>query len=228
MCDPVTIGSIALTVASAGANAMAQNKVAGARNDAMAAERIRQKGLEREQSNISTKSQDNYQNFEGQQGERAGKLTQMFNSQTTPLPQTAPMMPQSSSNLVVQNEAARRGEAKDATDQQGAALGQLRAFGDLLGDKTRATTRDSGLVDQLSGFKKGSSNVLAYELENANSKGNTLRLFGDVLGGLGKVGMAAGLSGGSTPQLSGPMQLSRGVSNAPVSNISSAPLFQLY
>lgn len=228
MCDPITIGSIALTVASAGANAMAQNKVANARSDAMAAERIRQKGLEQQQAGIATKSQDNYQDFKGQQGERTGKLAEMFTSQSTPLPQTAPMMPQSGSNLVVQNEIARRGEAKDATDRSGAALADLRAFGDLLGDKTRATARDSGLVDQISGFKKGSAAVLPYELEAANAKGNSLRLVGDILGGLGKFGMAAGLSGGSAPQVSGPMNLQSIASNAPVSNISSAPLFQLY
>jgi hypothetical protein len=34
------------------------------------------------------------------------------------------------------------------------------------------------------------------ELEAANSAGSGMRMFGDVLGGLGRVGTAAGLSGG--------------------------------
>lgn len=228
MCDPVTIGSIALTVASAGLNSLAQSKVASARNDAMAAERIRQKNLEKESAAVATQSQDRYQNFNDQQGERSGKLATMFNAQEA-APPVAAAMPASSSNLVVQNESDRRAEARDAVDRVGDARAELRAFGDLLGDKTRATARDSGLIDQISGFKKGSAAVLPYELEAANSKGNTLRLFGDLVGGFGKVGLMSGLSGGSNPLLSGgPMQLQRTASAAPMSNISSAPLFQLY
>jgi hypothetical protein len=44
MCDPLTIAGVALTGLSTGLNAAAQSKVANAREDAMAAERIRREG----------------------------------------------------------------------------------------------------------------------------------------------------------------------------------------
>ena len=203
MCDPVTIGSIALSVAGAGVNALAQNRVAGARNDALAAERIRQQGFDREAQALATQSQDRFQNFEQDQIERGGQLAQMFTAQTAALPPGAPMMPQSSSNIVVQNEAARRGEARDMTDRVGTARADMRAFGDILGDKTRLMARDSSQIGQIGGFKRGSSRVLPFELEAANSQGNNFRMLGDVLGGMGRVGLAAGLSGGSTPFMGG-------------------------
>lgn len=44
MCDPITIAGIALTAGSTIANTIAANRVQRARDDALAAERIRQRG----------------------------------------------------------------------------------------------------------------------------------------------------------------------------------------
>ncbi|AAL44650.1 hypothetical protein EN41_19925 [Agrobacterium tumefaciens] len=61
------------------------------------------------------------------------------------------------------------------------ALGRLRAFGDVLGENSRLQARDASQIGQIGGFKRGSSNVMAYELDAANQKGNGLKLFGDAL-----------------------------------------------
>lgn len=197
MCDPLTIGGIALTLASTGANYMAQQQAAEARESAMAAERIRQNQLDQEAAALNLQAQDRFTGFEDKQEERGKQLADMFTQQQTELPQTASPMPASSSNLVVQNEAARRGEARARTNQIGTALGNMRAFGDVMGDISRLQGRDAMRVGQIGGFKRGSSNVLGMELEAANSKGSGLGMLGDVLGGLGRVGVSAGLSGKS-------------------------------
>lgn len=194
MCDPATIAGVALSAASAAANAAAQAKVQRARDDAMAAERIRQKGLDQEADALNLKSQDNYQNFEGKQEETAGKLADYFTGQQVAEPTPEAALPTTSSNITVAEEAKQRGKAKEFTDKTGTALGSLRSFGDLLGANSRLQARNAMEVGQIGGYKRGSSNVLSYELDAANSKGAGLRTFGDILGGLGGIATNAGLS----------------------------------
>lgn len=195
MCDPLTLGGIALTVASTGANYFAQQQANDARSGALAAERIRQQGLDQEAAALNATSQDRFEGFQDKQQERAQSLTDMFTQQRAELPPAAAAMPASSSNLVVQNETRERGEARDRTNQVGAALGNLRAFGDVLGETSRLQGRDASQVGQIGNFKRGSSNILGMELDAASQAGSGLRTLGDVLGGLGRIGVAAGLGG---------------------------------
>lgn len=194
MCDPITIAGVALTGLSTGLNYMANQQVESARESAMAAERIRQQGLDQQADALNLQSQDRYQKFDEKKEERATKLGDFFTEQqATPPPAAA--MPASGSNITVQAETKARGDAKERTDQIGNALGQLRSFGDLLGDTSRLQARDASQIGQIGGFKKGSSNVLGLELDAANSAGSGLRLGADLAGGFGKLGMSAGLSG---------------------------------
>lgn len=165
----------------------------------MAAERIRQGALDKEAAAHNLTAQDQYQDYGKKQDDRAEELADYFKAQeSSPTDKSGPVaLPQSSSNITVQAEDKARKEARAFTDKTGAALGDLRSFGDLLGEMGRGTAREAGYVGQIGGFKKGSSAVLPYELEAANSKGNGMRLLGDVLGGLGKIGVGAGLSGSS-------------------------------
>lgn len=197
MCDPLTIAGVALTAGSTVANTMAANKVAKARDSAMAAERIRQGQLDQEAAAINTQSQDRYQDFEGQQEQEATKLGDYFAGQTTAEPTAAEALPTSTSNITIQEENKQRGQARDFTNKTGEALGNLRSFGDLLGSIGRDQARDASLVGQIGGFKAGSSNVLPFELDEASQKGNGLKLFGDILGGVGGIATSAGLSGGN-------------------------------
>lgn len=195
MCDPLTISGIVLSAAGAGANYLGQQQVQSARDDALAAERIRQQALDQEAAALNTQSQDRYQNFEGQQQEKTKSLSDLFTAQPAEASPAPSLLPQSSSNITVQNESARKGEAKARTDQVGEARANLRAFGDTLGDANRLQARDASKVGQIGGFKKGSSNVLAYELEDANNAGGALSTIGAIASGLGRIGVGAGLSG---------------------------------
>ncbi|MDR6870123.1 hypothetical protein J2Y55_001123 [Bosea sp. BE125] len=192
----MTITGVVLSGVAAAANASAQSKVQSARDDAMAAERIRQKGYDQQADATNAHAQDQYQNFEAQQGDRKTQLADYYKAQTAqPVDQTGPVaLPQSSSNVTVQAENTARGQAKAFTDKQGDTLAGMRSFGDLLGTLGRGTARDAITVGQIGGFKKGSSAVLPYELEAANSKGSGMKMLGDVAGGLGKIGVSAGLS----------------------------------
>lgn len=208
MCDPITIAGLALTAGSTVANTMAQSKIQAARNDALAAERIRQNTYDKEAAALNVKDQNSYTNFADQQDAKSQELGDYFQSQQLSSQadtaaaageQTAAAaLPTSASNITVQEEAKQRAKAKDFTDTQAASLGKLRSFGDLMGDLGRSQARDASLIGQIGSFKKGSSAVLPYELEAAQEKGNSLKLFGDLLGLGGSVATAAGLGGKTT------------------------------
>lgn len=197
MCDPTTIAGIALTVGSTVVNYAANNAIQKARNDAMAAERVRQTTLDREATAVNETSRQRYDDIDEQEAAASQKLGDYFAEQTTAEPTTAEALPSTTSNIAVAEEAKQRGKARDFTKQSGQALGNLRAFGDVLGGIGRLQARDAGVVGQIGSFKEGSSGVLPYELESANQKGQGLKLFGDLLGGFGSVATSAGLGGGS-------------------------------
>jgi hypothetical protein len=204
MCTPLAIAGLALTAGSTVANTIAQGQVTRARNDALAAERIRQGQLDQEAEALNAQSRDRYDDFEGQQGEKASELGQYFtdqkieNSDANAAVAQEQTAPQSGSSLTVREEQKQRDKATAFTDQQGEALGNLRAFGDLLGGISRDQARDASQIGQIGGFKRGSSNVIPLELEAANQKGSGMRLFGDVLGLGGSLALNKGLSGTQT------------------------------
>jgi hypothetical protein len=197
------LGGLA-TVGSTVANAAAARQAAKARDNALAAERIRQGALDREAQALNASSQDRFQDFEGKQGEKAKGLGDYFATAETSAPPdpgvanalAASVSPVASNDIVTRENAKQLGRAKAFTDQQAGALGELRSFGDLLGDTSRAQGRDASLLGQIGGFKRGSSNILPLELDAAAQKGSGLRLLGDILGGVGSIGINAGLTGG--------------------------------
>jgi len=204
LCDPITIAGIALTGASTIANSVAQGQVQRARDDAMAAERIRQNQYDQEAAALNDQSRDRYNDFQGQQDETASKLGDYFTEQKIEQGNAnadavaEQTQPQSGSALTVKEEAKQRGLADAYANQQGKALGNLRAFGDLLGGISREQAQDASLIGQIGGFKRGSSNVLPLELEAANQKGQGLNLLGDVLGLGGSLALNKGLGGSYT------------------------------
>lgn len=199
MCDPVTIAGIALSAGSIVTNSMASNADARARDGVLAAERIRQQGYDKETAALNKTSEDRYKDFAPQQDARAQQLGDFLTTKVAPDAGTpaAAVMPTSSSDIVNQDLTKKQGEAQGYVDQQGAALGKLRSFGDLLGDTTRLQGRDAGLIGQVNGFKQGSNSIVPLELNQAATAGDGWRLFGDILGGAGSVATGAGINGGS-------------------------------
>ena len=240
MCDIATIAGFALSAASAGINAAAQAKVQRARDDAMAAERIRQNSLDKEAQALNVQSQDKYKDIQGQQDQKASELGDFFKGQEVAPPPATEAVPQSASNIVVQEQAKQQGKAKEFTDQTGQALGNLRSFGDLMAGLGREQSRNASLIGQVGGFKRGSSGVLSYELDDANRAGDGLKLFGDLLGGAGSIATNYGLSGtgggglfgakAASAKAAGPgsMAVARAADRASVPGYSASPIFTLY
>lgn len=169
----------------------------------MAAERIRQNGLDKQADALNVQSQDRYNNFDSQQTDKGQSLAQYFTGQEAAPAAIDQAAPPTSNNIVVQEQAKQQAKAKASTNQTGSALGELRSFGDLLGGISRLQARDATSVGQIGGFKRGSSNVLGYELDEANNAGNGLKMLGDIAGGLGGVATSSGLGGGTLGGLFG-------------------------
>lgn len=207
---------------------MAQNKIAGERKGAMTAERIRQRQLDQEASGINAQSQSRYNDFEGQQGDKAQQLGDYFGEQAPSTPNTEEA-PASDSNIVNAEIKKQQGKSAAYGKQQDESLGQLRSFGDLMGGIGRLQARDASQIGILGDFKRNSANVLPLELDAANSAGNDLKLFGDIMGGLGSIGVSAGLGGGSYAGLSGAPAAASPIVQAakPTTNVpgSSLPFF---
>jgi hypothetical protein len=198
MCTPLVIAGLALTAGSMVANSVAAGQVEGARNDVLLAEHLRQQGFDRKAETLNATSQGRFIGFEPQREVRAADLGDYLGTRVTPDANTAAasIMPSSSSDIVNQETAKQRDEAQEFVDQQTGALADLRAFGDLLGEKSRLQARDAGKIAQIGGFKVGSQGIVPYELDHAASAGDGMKLFGDLLRLGGTVATGAGLGKG--------------------------------
>ena len=224
MCDPTSLIGVALSGASVVANSAAQSAVAKARSNAMTAERYRQRQYDQEADALNAKSQTSYTGFEGQQAEKGKSLGDYFNQQNLSADDKGAMgagtptetQPGVTSNIVLAEQQKQRGKAEAFSNQQGTALGNLRSFGDLMGDLGRSQARDAGYIGQIGGFKKGSSAVLPYELEEANSAGSGLRMLGDIAGAGGKIMTSAGLLKDVGPKVGTIPSMTRPLPTAPL------------
>ena len=178
MCDPLVIAGAVLTVGSTVANTIASNQQRKARDDALAAERIRQRGFDQESDALNLTARERYEDAPAQQDEKTSDLAAMFTEQQGP-PAPA-LLPTSGSQLVNREETQQRGAAKDFTNQQGENLARLRSFGETFGDIGRLQARDAGLLGQINSFRQNSQNVLPLELDAAQQKGAGARTLADI------------------------------------------------
>lgn len=200
MCDPITLGGLALSIGSTVAGSVAQGQVDDARSGRMSAERGRQAQYNQQADAINDRSQGRYGNFQEQEDAKAKEVADFYKANTSALPtggSTSGAMPEAGSNILVQEGKKQMDRVGRFGTQQSEALGKLRSFGDTLGGISREQSKDAGELGKLGSFRRGSAGVLPLELEEANSAGNDMKLFADILGGAGKVGTMAGLSGGT-------------------------------
>lgn len=202
MCDPFTIGGLVLSAASVAANSVASSEVQDAREQSIQAERARQAALDKQADALNATSRNRYQDFSGKQDDRAAQLgTQLSKNMVAPTPSSA-LMPQSSSNIVNTETGKQTGAATTYAGGQASALGNLRAFGDLLGEDSRLQGQDASQVAQIGDFKRGSSAVLQDELQADNQAGAGMGFLGDLLGGAGGL-VSKGSSGPAGSLLNG-------------------------
>lgn len=202
MCEPITLIGLGLSAAGSIANGMAANDAAKARASALQAERYRQQGLQDQQTALAQQSQEGFQNMPEQIDARTQELTDYFMAPIGDDPNaTAGMVaPEGTSSITVREMDRQSGAAKGRTDAQAASLAKMRSFGDLLGDKMRGVSRNSSAIDQLTGFRRGSTDAMAPELEAAAMAGAGKNTLGDILGGMGSIATGYGnMVGASDP-----------------------------
>lgn len=187
------------------ANKIASSKVEKARNEVLAAESLRQKDFDRQVQQLNTQSQDRYVGFEPQQEQRAAQLGDVLATSVAPDANSvaATIMPASTSDIVNQETADRRAEAQGYVDQQSGALGDMRAFGDLLGETSTLQARDASKIGQIGGFKIGSQGIVPYELDQAAKAGDGMAMLGDILRMGGSIATGAGIGGGNIANMFG-------------------------
>jgi hypothetical protein len=201
--DPVTLAALGggSTLASMFLNSSAQSSVDKARANVINGERARQAAFDAETGKLNDQSLGRYVNFDTQMSDRAKQLSDLYKAPViTPNTQyTAAPLPPVSSDLVAREVNTKNNIADAYVNHQADALGNLRSFGDLFGTISRGQARDAQLIGQIGGFKKGSSAVEQLELDNANRAGNEQKMWADLSGGIGKVGLTAALAGQYEP-----------------------------
>ena len=208
MCDPLTLLVIGagMTAGGYGAKTIAQGQVDSARANAINAENARQRAFDQELYGVTRRSQDRYTDAEAKRGDTAATIEDMYRRVSSDAT-SGPALAATDSNITNVEREKQGSKARRFSQQQARAQANVRSFGDFLGGAGRGVQRDTGEAGTIAGFKRGSSAVLPLELDGANRAGGTMRLFGDILGALGSVGMSAGLSGG----MAGPGSVTRGV-----------------
>lgn len=190
----------ALSLGSAVANSIAQNKVDAARQRAIDDNNAKQAGFDRQIASVQADALHPYGTFGATNAGNASALASMFNSGNigTATGATAPTgaLPASSNTAVRAEDAKQAGKAAAFASQQGTALGAMNATGQTLQDANLNRARDTSQQATLQGFKTGQQNVLPYQLDAANQSANGLKFFGDLLHGAGQVGILAGMGGG--------------------------------
>lgn len=199
---PIPLIALALSAGSSIANGAAQREAAAARQQALNAERTRQRGMEQQQQALASESQQQLGDFTQDQEQRFADLAQYFQQPVASDANAAAGMvaPEGTSSIAVRELAKQSGETKARTDQIGSDLARVRSFGDLMGEKMRGVQRNSGAIDQLSGFRGGSTDALAFELDAASQQGAGKRMLGDLLGGAGAIlGGYGAMAGAGNP-----------------------------
>lgn len=198
MCDPVTIGGLVLSAGGMVANSAAQSQVEGARSSAMNAEMFRQGEYDRDAVNVNATARGRYANAQGDMDAKRKEVADFYKTNSSDLPTSGPTtgaIPESSSNIVVQEGKKQGAKVSAFNTQQNDASANLRSFGDFFADAGRGNARDAANLGTVNSFKKDSQSVLPLELAQANTVGNDTKFLGDILSGLGTVGTFAGLSG---------------------------------
>lgn len=193
----------ALLAGSVAAQNAAAKKSAKARSRALEADLIRNRQLRDEQYSLNEKARQGFDNVQGQMDQKASTLAGLYETAAREALPAAPVMPDTTSSITVQEQNKQNTKAKAFTDQQAAARAELRSFGDVLGDANMNLGRQASLVNQLQGFQRGNSAVLPLELQAAALKGSGLRQLGDLLRGAGTIALSAGLAGAMAPTAAG-------------------------
>lgn len=196
MCNPLTIGSAALSLGGTFMQMQAQRRAQQGINNAIrnndnANDSLRQKS----QAAIST-SADKFSRdkFDQNQTVETGKVQKSLMDALTPgaLPGEYYGGKQSENTRAYAEQ--KDAKANDFSKQMAEALANLRGFGQGQSVNTRGIQRAGEVVGMNQNKEAGNNAILPIEIDAAKRKGQSP--LGDLFTGLGGAGLSAGLSAG--------------------------------
>lgn len=219
--DPLTLGiGAAFSGGSILANMFGSSAAERARQKIIDEENQKQAALMAQAQAANQHSLGLYNNFAEGATDRGKGLGDYLSdaaapTASAPSPTNTVNMPASTS-LPTQNESAIA-ESKGAAEagQQATSLGQVRGFGDYLGDVSRQQARDAETLSQIGSFQRGNAAVEGLQLDEANQAGSGWNTLGSILGGVGKIGLNAGLNPTLTGTNSLPAMYGRSILGIP-------------
>jgi hypothetical protein len=197
MVAPLLLAGGLAEIGSMGLNALAQGQIDAARNNAIQQELQRQSRWDSQISGLQDKNLAAYGGVPAAMPGRATQVADFYKATGGDLPSSGPtagVMPPITNKAVAGQGAQQMNKVALFNGQQNGALANLRSFGDVMGGAARTNAINNGVIAGIGSMKAGSSSILPLELQSANNAGNGLKSFADILGGLGKVGVSAGLA----------------------------------
>lgn len=192
---PLALAAL-FAVGSTVANNIAANKVASARNNALQAQRTRDRMKDEETQALQAQSEGRYDETPQQMDEKRVQIGDYLSSVGNATAAPA-LLPASTSTITVQEQGKQGGKATAFTKQQADAKANLRSFGDILGAANRGQAEDLAKIGMLNGFRRGDQGALGLELEAASQKGQQARFIGDLFKMGAQAAMMYGMSGGA-------------------------------
>lgn len=206
MCDPLS-AAIALAVVGAGTSYVGEQKAASARERTFMEERIRQRGLQDEQSGRFQDSLAKVQDMVTPDAAKkaSDKRESALVAAIRPSTSSSAYLPGAGSAPAVVATANDNAQATANTDSMNlaSAIAALGGTGDQMQQLGTDINRNSTAIGQLGGFQRGSQGVLQDEMRAANAKGGNLRALGGLAQSIGtawmggQLGAAAGGMGKS-------------------------------
>lgn len=198
MClPPLLIAGAALALGGAGLNYMGQRKADHAMTRTFSRERSRQDAFEKDQIARFEDSLASTGNVADPAAMAAAAAAREKVSSAVTKSAAGSYLPGSASaNKIVADHKVVAGKAADGrTGSLAHALASLGGVGDLMQQNAINIGRNSGAIDQIGGFKRGSLDVLQSEMDAAKRKGSTLRTLGSLAQTIGSAMISGGAGG---------------------------------
>lgn len=213
MCDPLTIGSAALTAIGSFQQYQSQKKAQKGVESAIARNAEAQEALRRDsQAGVQNAAQDfNREKFDKTQQDETAiiqqKLTDSLSQGVLPGEYYGGKQSENTRKYAVEKSNESTDYSKEIAD----ALARMRGFDAGLRTTNVGINRAGEKVLMNNGFMDGNNTVLPIQIEAAKQKASNP--IADIMVGLGSAGMSAGLSGAAkTGALSSQSSFSRSLS----------------
>lgn len=198
MCDPFSVGAAALSAAGIGANMLGAGEQQSARDSAMAAEGLRQQGIQQKSTDLFNVTLDKATAPKQMQAQtdaakvRTGKDVATLEANSGVYGTAGASLDSESKSSIAR---ALRG-ALDRGKQQAKLNGDVNGVGDATARLGVDLNRAGQWQSIFGGNARSSAALLPLELEEANRAGSTMRGIGQILGAGGQALGTAGVMGG--------------------------------